>query len=283
MKTIEAIKIRNSTRTFSQDSLQPKAIEKIKELAKGEEVVGPFGHKSKFYFLPVVNKNQSKTGEKIGTYGFIKNQKGYVVGVTENNKEAFIDYGYSLEKIIVELTKHDIGTCWLGGTFQRQNFNKVINIQEKEKIPAITPVGYSSEKRRFKDRLIRYLAKADQRKGWEVLFFENNFETSLTKENANELETAFEMVRIGPSGSNKQTWRLLKDDSKVHFYTEFSPSVYKNEEQSKQQLLDIGIAMYHFEATLDYQGKQGKFIKENPNIKTPNRYYSYLATFVLKT
>jgi len=280
MTNLEAIKIRKSTRTFSDKSMDSNTLNIIKSIANGTDITGPFGHVSQFYYVPIDKKNISQTGEKIGTYGFIKNQQGYVVGITEDTLDAWVDFAYSMEQIILDLTKIQIGTCWLAGTFQRQNLTKHIDINEGQIIPAITPVGYINDKPRLKERILRNLAKADQRKPWDSLFFEGDFTKLLTKESAKGLSTAFEMVRLGPSASNKQSWRLVLDENNIHFYNEVSATTYKNDKLSKIQALDMGIAMYHFEVAVKEQGKDGKFVKADPKLNSPE-YYTYFATFMV--
>lgn len=39
--------------------------------------------------------------------------------------KGYVDYGYVMEKKILEMTKKDIGICWLGGTFNKIYFNSI--------------------------------------------------------------------------------------------------------------------------------------------------------------
>ncbi|MCD8501479.1 MAG: hypothetical protein LRY71_07120 [Bacillaceae bacterium] len=64
------------------------------------------------------------------------------------------------------------------------------------------------------DKTLRYVTKADNKKAWEELFFNENFNQSLSKVDAGQLATPIEMVRLGPSASNKQPWRIVLSNDK---------------------------------------------------------------------
>ncbi|ERJ13179.1 nitroreductase family protein [Haloplasma contractile] len=264
----EVIKRRKSIRSFNGEKLSPTDVEKIKTyINQREHIMGPFGNTVS---LDYIDYNGSKDAVKIGTYGFIKGHSGFVAGVCENTKEALVDYGYVFEKLVLFLTQEKIGTCWLGGTFTRKNLNTIIKPNENEIIPAITPVGYKKGKRRFTDQLIRKVAGSNNRLPYNELFYKDDFEHPL-----DEQFEALELVRMGPSASNKQPWRLVVDRNTVHFY------IKRNENYSKalnydMQLLDMGIAMCHYE----FGCNGGKWIHSKPTFESDEK--EYIISYRLK-
>ena len=58
-----------------------------------------------------------------------------------------IALGYSLEKVILYCTSLGLGTVWLGGTFNKGNFAKAVNLKENEILPIVSPVGYEGGKK----------------------------------------------------------------------------------------------------------------------------------------
>lgn len=50
--------------------------------------------------------------------------------------------GYVFEKIVLYITSLGLGTCWLGGSFNKADFEKAITLEEDEFIPVISPMGY---------------------------------------------------------------------------------------------------------------------------------------------
>jgi len=58
---------------------------------------------------------------------------------------------------LLYLAHLDFGTCWLGGTFNRNGFAKAMNIEEGEIFPIITPYGYAATKKHMKEIVMRKL------------------------------------------------------------------------------------------------------------------------------
>lgn len=85
-----------------------------------------------------------------------------------------LEFGYLFEEIILFATDLDLGTCWLGGTFKKDNFENSILLGEGEFIPIISPVGNKKEKPKLFDSIMRAGAGSNKRKPWSELFFEGN-------------------------------------------------------------------------------------------------------------
>ena len=66
----------------------------------------------------------------------------------------------------------------------------------------------------------------------------------------------FEMVRIAPSASNGQPWRLILDGDSVHFY-------HDEKEYSMFKQLDMGIAFCHFDLAMKEKGIYGILSRES--------------------
>ncbi len=281
---IDTIKKRTSVRTYDEQKITEEIFDQITIiLKKFEAEPGPFGNYSRFQILKLDNE-ESHQGVKLGTYGFIKGHMAYLVAICSKENEAIIDMGYSFEKVILNMTQMGLGTCWIGGTFSRESFMKFIDLKDNEFIGAISPIGYGSDNNRIKEKIIRRTAGADNRKSWDQMFFKNDFSTELKKEHAGELEIAFEMVRWGPSASNKQPWRLMlveeQDIRTIHFYLDFDPKYTGNTKLGYPiQKLDIGIAMSHFEVSAIELEKAGKWVFEEPDMKKINDQYEYVGSY----
>lgn len=242
---IDTINKRISVRTYQKKALTAKDEQDVKDvLLKLKELKGPFGNQVRLFFYdsPYVGDEVSI---QIGTYGFIKNPPAFVAGCVKNTFESIVDYGYVFEKVILEITKLGLGTVWLGGTFNRDAFEYLL--AEGEIVPAITPVGYPAEKKSIREKIIRKSAKGDSRKPFNEMFFENDLKTPL--ENSNAIAKYLELVRVGPSASNKQPWRAVVKGNKVHFYLEKTKG-YAESLSFDIQALDLGIAICHFESGL---------------------------------
>lgn len=277
------IQRRTSVRTFMEKKLSENDVENIENILKEvSHQKGPNGYEVKFLLLKT---DPNGDGKITGTYGFIKNAQSYIAGTSQNDKRALEDYGYLMEKIIIKLVEAGIGSCWLGGTFKREDFSEPLALVNDRIIPAVLPIGYPVENRRNAERAMRFIIKADKRLKWTDLFFNKNFDKGLTSGDLHEdttvLLSAFESVRLGPSASNKQPWRLVleKENNKVHFYLDEDPKYSGNKLGFSMQRIDIGIAMYHFQSVAEENGFSGNWTKQIPDISIPNSNYKYIKTF----
>ncbi|KKK39728.1 nitroreductase [Mesobacillus campisalis] len=277
---IESMRTRQSVRTYETQKLSEHDLAQINAyITEEQNLVGPFGGKGKIDFVLIKN-NVTDKGIKLGTYGFIKNPQGYLVGSAKNEKYALVEYAYIFHRAILYAVQLGLGTCWMGGTFNRNSFEKEIVLGEDEFIPCVTPLGYPKGKQRVFDRALRMVVKADNKKPWDQLFYNGTFEKPLPKEIAGGLEVPIEMVRLGPSASNKQPWRLLlsEDQKSCHFYIEHTPN-YSSGLGYDMQLLDMGIAMCQFELACMELGIAGKWLIEDPQLAFISGNTEYIVSW----
>lgn len=209
--------------------------------------------------LPGINSAEMK---KLGTYGMIKGAYTFLVGHADLSARNLEDFGYFFEKILLYATHLGLGTCWIGGTLNKSVFQKKSGISEGRIIPAVSPIGTVTEHNKLPETVIRFVAQSHKRKPWSELFFLETPQTPLTEENAGEYKAVLDMVRIAPSASNKQPWRIIKEKEKSNFrfYLKRSASYQKILALMKLpdiQRIDMGIAMCHFELAAKEQGCNG--------------------------
>lgn len=261
----DVIEKRKSVRTYLD---KPLSDQDKKELQSYMETLeNPFGIDVKFSFL--------ETGEKkktLGTYGVIKGTVDYIGAAVKEEPFALEALGYEMEKLILYAASNEIGTCWLGGTFKREDFKKAMDIEDGTLFPAITPVGYPKDAKSLTDNLVRFIAKGDLRKPWEDLFFRDDFNHPLSSEEAKEYKDVLEMVRLAPSASNKQPWRVVRVNGSFHFYEAKSVG-YSDAFRYDIQRIDLGIALCHFHLTVIEKNLSGEISVETiPEIKTPENH-----------
>jgi nitroreductase len=249
----ETVRKRYSARNYREQEVEADKIKAIETFIAA--LKNPFGKKVRFHYL---NQNDMQNQQKLGTYGVIQGAKQYLGTTIKQEPMALEALGYELEAVILFLTHLGLGTCWLGGTFNRKGFAKAMNIGEDELFPIITPYGYAADKKHIKEILMRKMIQADHRRDWNQLFFKNDFQTPLTEVEAGALAFPLEMVRLGPSASNKQPWRILLKDNKCHFY-EYKTPKYSDAFPYDIQSVDMGIAAAHFDFAVKEKGIKGRF------------------------
>ena len=264
MSLSETIRKRSSWRTYNNKPLNRDDLQEIEKIISSE-IDTPFGNTPRFKII-----EKTPESRQLGTYGFIHGATNFIIGAIKDTTKAVEDYGYVLERLILRATEMGLGTCWLGGTFTRSTFSEAIDLVDDELMPAISPLGYV-ENRRLAERVMRWVVKAKVRKPWNELFFDSSL-TPLSLDAAGVYSEAFENVRLGPSASNGQPWRLVLDGEKVHFFVMGA----RSGTYSSMQRLDIGIAFCHFELTMKENGILGEWSVSNPEITDS---FSYVATW----
>lgn len=269
MENLAAIKIRRSVRNYTGKALSEEHETKLLQFIKDKNnLIGPLGNTMRITYKKIADVT---TNEKIGTYGFVKNAPAFLICICKNDEESLLDLGFVFENLILFLRGYGIGTCWLGGTFNRKKLELEHQFSDGEFIPIISPVGYGAEKLHLVEKLIRKGAKANTRMNFDHLFFNSDFNTKIT--NATNRES-LEYVRLAPSASNKQPWRIVLGDNKTaHFFIERTPK-YGSTLGYDIQMVDIGIALSHFMAA--YGNK--RVFKENPNIEPLNANCTYVLS-----
>lgn len=272
----ELIQARSSWRSYDPRALEEGLRQEIRDYL-AEKKRGPFGHKTRFLLIEG-NEPSLEDPVRLGTYGFVRNARSFIAGAIKSGPKQWEDYGYQLEEIILKMTDLGLGTCWLGGTFKRGEFGKAIGVLEEEVIPAITPVGYRAASRSIRDRVIRWGAKSHSRQPWETFNFEGDFETPLTVEGAGEYSNVLEMIRIAPSASNRQPWRIVRQSGDLHLYLQRTPNYSGFNRSSDLQRVDMGIAMCHLELTARESGLAGRWDNDPPEIAPP-KHAEYIVTW----
>lgn len=270
----DIIRTRLSVRTYQHQPVEMEIKAKISKYIETLET--PFGGQVAFRLL---ESSEPVNGARLGTYGIIKGATDYIGVTVKRGESAELSVGYAFEQLILFLTSLGLGTCWMGGTFKRSEFAKAMEVQDDDLFPAISPFGYGAQKRSLSDSLVRYLAKGNQRKAWEELFFDGDFSTPLSKADAGAYELPLEMVRLAPSASNKQPWRIVREGGSFHFYLARTPGYGKALGYDIQKV-DMGIAACHFQLMAIEKDLPGKFEDQNPEVRDIPQNTRYVFSWI---
>lgn len=251
----EMIKGRISVRTYRAQPLAGELKDKLEQAFTA--ISGPFGVPVRFKLMES-NMALKESQAKLGTYGVIKGASSYIGAAAAPGEKNLEEIGYTLEKVILYAASLGLGTCWLGGTFRKSDFARAMGLKEDEILPCITPVGYPSERKSVVETIMRFSAGSKNRKGWGELFYENDFQTGLDSSRAGEYALPLEMVRLAPSASNKQPWRIVREGDRYHFYLQHTRGYAKVLAYDLQRV-DMGIAMCHFDLAREEAGIKGSW------------------------
>ncbi|MHA2095187.1 MAG: nitroreductase family protein [Candidatus Hodarchaeales archaeon] len=222
---------------------------------------------------------------RLGTYGFVKRADKFIIGIiTKPSQYDLENIGFLFECLVLYITSLGLGTVWLGGTFSRKAFTSHMKLSEGERIPVISPIGRIAQKQNLRSRVIKSIAGSKTRRPWRQIFFDSNFDTPLTIADANEFSTPLEMVRLSPSASNFQPWRVVKkpQDNIFHFFIyRKSPRSHTLVQWPDFSRIDLGIAVSHFDLTAKQLNLVGEWRVVNPEFPGLKNM-EYLISWVSK-
>lgn len=281
MSMLDAMDKRISVRTYVSEVPGQNLMESIKRILSKKRK-GPFGNIFAFTLIEVSNEASREIG-KLSSYGMIKDAPLFFGGLSDSDDHSIIDYGYCFEEAVLELTSLGLGTCWLGGTFNRGTFSRFLNLPEGKIIPAVSPLGFSGEKMSFTERMSRFVAGSKNRKPHNRILFSCGTEGELVPESLENfpapVDEVIEAVRFAPSASNKQPWRIVRQGNQYHFYCDFDKTYSRMFQHFKIQLLDMGIALCHFLKAAEELRWKGVFSYADPHLDSTG--WSYILSWNL--
>lgn len=193
----------------------------------------------------------------IGAYGVIRGAKAFIAFIGNTRNPAVEEQvGYTGEGIILEAEAITLNTCWIGGTFRRELVNSLIDLDEHEKVYAITPVGYAKKKVNFEERLLAGFGLMHRRKPLKDMV------TGLKEsEWPKWAKDSLEAARLAPSAVNRQPWKFLVDTNSI--------TIAVNDKKLRRESvmakrLCCGIAMLHLEVAASHSGVKGTWEFLNP-------------------
>lgn len=276
---LEIIRERSSRRSYTP---QPLEADKLTALQDSFATVrGPFGGPARFLVLDTAGWGEAKLNA-LGTYGTIQGARWFLVGMIRRGGNDMEDFGYQFEQVILRATDLGLGTCWIGGIFNRSRFAEKAGVREEEVLPAVSPLGYPTPKRSVADSIIRWSAGSKNRRPWQERFFLGNFGTPLAEVAAGPYREPLEMVRLGPSASNRQPWRVVREPERdvFHFHLCRSRGYDKLIKAVDLQRIDLGIAFGHFELAARELGLNGHWEKLPPSVPSLPERTEYVGSWI---
>lgn len=259
----DLIRQRKSVRTYDGRSLSAEDRSALEAYASS--LANPFALPVIFRLLDVKENGLSSP--------VIVGADTYLAAKVEKVPNFEIAYGYSFEKVCLYALSRGIGTVMLAASLSRAAFERAMEVKDGEVMPVASPVGYPADNKSIRESLMRKGLKADDRKPFDQLFFEGDFNHPLSQTNL--YAKALEMARWAPSAGNAQPWRAVVDGDSVHFYEAKS---LKDSPLGDIQKVDVGIALAHFDMALEEEGVKGTYDFSDSGISTPENTH-YIVTY----
>lgn len=220
MDYLKAIEQRVSTRSYLETVIEKEKISLlINEIEEGNQKYG-----LSISFLEDGSSAFNSFGK---SYGMFKGVRSLIVMKGPKNdihlKEKL---GYVGEKVILRATSLGLATCWVGGSFEREN--PIFSVSEGEEFVCVITVGIAADKKSLIGSLVN---KIKRTKDIEAFYTADSvvpdwFVTGITA------------VQKAPSAKNSQKVHFTYNDGIVRAGV---PDSYRFD------LIDLGIAKLHFE------------------------------------
>jgi len=152
---IEIIRERSSRRSYTPQAVEAEKLGALRGSLAA--LRGPFGGEARFLILDTAGWGEGKINA-LGTYGTIQGARLFLVGMITRSDHDMEDFGYQFEQILLRATDLGLGTCWIGGIFNRTRFADQAGVRKDEVLPAISPLGHPTQKRSVTDSIIRWSA-----------------------------------------------------------------------------------------------------------------------------
>lgn len=264
------LKTRRSVREFRNKKINPEMLDTIKENLKNlEQEYGKEDIKFKLY----------EYGENI--YNGLKGLAGYAgvmidsphyIALDLKNKEdkTVIFSAYYMEKIVTSLNELGVDTCWVSVFDVDMERRKVIFGESTNNVDFVLAIGYSKRRNPFIQEPF------SERISVEEMVYHNEIGKSIDVEYLDErgLGDIFFYLRFAPSIKNRQPWRFIVTDDKVHL-------LVKYDDKQNPPLIDAGIAMYYFEVLAYLQGTKQRWTLLDGFVHEGNTNYKYIAEYQL--
>ena len=247
----EIVQRRRSCRTFLPQTVEQGTLDLIREGFLPPP--SPLPPPSRFTLLDRRDPALENLSLK-GSYGLIRNDRFFLTAsLSPALPHSWEGFGFALERSVLQMTDVNLGSCWLGGIFDRSALSRYLGLQEGESIPAVIALGLPAQDQTLRDRILRWSSKGDQRKPWPELFFLPDG-APLPPEESGPWREALSNLRLAPSASNKQPWRALLNGKSLHLFLRRDPLLDSLRKRADLQALDMGIALCHLWLTLEEGG-----------------------------
>ena len=240
-----AIEKRRSRRHFDPNiPLPPEALAALDKVCNQ---FAPFPHAQSRL---VTESAESVFKGIIGSYGKVKDAPAFIAFIGDMD-DPFVqeEVGYIGEGIILEATALGLNTCWVGGFFRPEIVASLIELRNKERVLAVTSVGYAREFESWEEKLMTRFARSHNRVAISKLA------RGLPREKWPDwVNPCLEAARRAPSAANRQPWGFdVQADGITVFVRTAGP------EFNVSKRLDCGIAMLHLEVVALDSGCKGKW------------------------
>jgi hypothetical protein len=210
MNILEIMLARHSVRRYNNKEIEAGTIKTL------EDCIATCNQESGLHIQLCLHQPDAFMSMK-ARYGKFENVQHYIALVGKKEDSLQEKVGYYGERIVLQATKLHLGTCWVGGTYNKNKCH--VDIADNEKLVCVISLGYfDHDGVPHKTKSIEALSKiTDSMPSW---FMEG-----------------MKAVQLAPTALNQQKFVFSLNGTNVSAKAKIGPYTK----------LDLGIVKYHFE------------------------------------
>lgn len=240
------------------------------------------------YQFQVIFREREKGQDLIsvlGAYGRFISPPYYLLPYLIGNQLAYVDLGYRVQQITIQLWSKGIGSCNIGCLSRQAKVRKDFQLPENAIIAAFLVIGYPAENSGI-DKLsngAKAILGIRNRLPFMEICFQDSFEKHYEPEGL--WRKIIEAGCMAPSAVNAQPWRFLLHNNVLYLFSVQNGRKYLLPENHHYALHDCGCCMANIDITLTAKGYEREWIlldgEIDEDLKYPPNLYP-LAKLVLK-
>ena len=231
----EAISKRTSRRTYDGRTIEQEKIDKLKK------VINEVNEKSKLNIKLLDNAESFLKGFK-ASYGMISGVNTVIALVgSSKDKDLKEKVGYYGEFILLEAVSLGLGTCWVGGSYNRKKCIEALELSNNEELVCIIVLGNVNKNKSLKEKIIGRIGT--KKPSFDELLLECDVNTP------NWVKSGIEEAMLAPTAKNLKTVG--------YSYRKGELSSFIIDKKSNYEEIDIGISMAHFKIGAFKEGIDG--------------------------
>lgn len=233
MGEYEAIFKRKSVRKYQEEPITVAELEEVYELISRHPKL--YNIDMELHLVEDGSQFLDLLKGVIGSYGKII-APHYLIATSEIKEGYLENVGYALEYIVLKMTEMGLGTCYIGGLYEKKNVKKIIKMKDSHQPVIVVAFGYPKDATDY----IKLIIGSKRRMELEKFCF-GDFD--------NTWRFIMDAVRLSPSAMNSQPWRFYKNQNVIDMYIKSSKNIFHMIEMNR---IDAGIALQHLNIAARY-------------------------------
>jgi len=244
---------RKSIRGYDQRRFDPEDKARIEVIIKNTQ---PLIAGNQFQVIFREREKGQDLISVLGAYGRFISPPYYLLPYLIGDKLAYVDLGYRVQQITIQLWSKGIGSCNIGCLSRQAKVRKDFQLPENAMIAAFLVIGYPGENSGI-DKIsngAKAILGIRNRLPIQEICFQDTFEKHFEPDGL--WRKIIEAGCMAPSAVNAQPWRFLLLNNELHLFSVQDGRKYLLPENRHYALHDCGGCMANMDMTMAAMGYQ---------------------------